>query len=178
MSLIVHIQDLKEHPVTLEINHKPAFFEIEDDEFSFRDNIIGEVTFTLVGKNVLAKGWLSTKVYTHCVRCLEEFSLTLNAPVELVFENDPKLLEPPLDFDPTAEIINYFDGSIIDPKEVLRELIMLELPYLAYCKPDCKGLCQRCGTNLNNGTCSCPPQSKTDTKTQPEWKQVLRQIKL
>ena len=65
MSLIVHIQDLKEHPVTLEINHPPEFFELEDKEFTFKDRVVGNVTFTLVQRNILASGWLETKAYKY-----------------------------------------------------------------------------------------------------------------
>lgn len=178
MSLIVHLQDLKEHPVILEINHSPGFFELEDKEFTFKDRVVGNVTFTLVQKNILATGWIETKAYTSCVRCLEEIQVSLHADVQLTYSNDTRWREQPVEIDPMAEIINYFEGEIIEPKNELRELIMLELPFLPLCKPDCKGLCPQCGANLNYEQCSCQTrQPEEDISLLPEWKKVLRQIR-
>ncbi|MCD6385653.1 DUF177 domain-containing protein [Candidatus Sumerlaeota bacterium] len=178
MSLIVHIQDLKEHPVTLEINHPPGFFELEDKEFTFKDRVVGNVTFTLVQRNILASGWLETKAYTSCVRCLEEILVPLHAEVSLTYSNDTRWLEHSVEIDPMAEIVNYFDGEIIEPKNEFRELIMLELPFLPLCKPDCKGLCPQCGANLNKEQCHClQTQQQKKASFTPEWKEVLRHIR-
>jgi uncharacterized protein len=38
---------------------------------------------------------------------------------------------------------------------VLREQVLLSLPARTLCKPDCKGLCPRCGENRNSGACRC-----------------------
>ena len=38
----------------------------------------------------------------------------------------------------------------------LAEQIILEFPSRVLCSPDCKGLCPRCGADLNEGKCSCP----------------------
>ena len=44
---------------------------------------------------------------------------------------------------------------MLDLKEVAENSIYLELPFKKLCNEDCKGLCQSCGVNLNNETCSC-----------------------
>ena len=46
-----------------------------------------------------------------------------------------------------------------DVAGVLREAVLLELPFNLRCRPDCKGLCQRCGADLNEGPCGCPAQA-------------------
>ena len=43
----------------------------------------------------------------------------------------------------------------LDLEELLREDILLELPSKYLCSPDCKGLCPKCGKNLNEGDCGC-----------------------
>ena len=43
----------------------------------------------------------------------------------------------------------------IDLNEVLREQFYLALPMKPLCREDCAGLCPKCGTNRNTGTCSC-----------------------
>ena len=47
----------------------------------------------------------------------------------------------------------------IDLYELLREDIILNLPMIHLCKPDCKGLCSQCGANLNYEKCSCNKDS-------------------
>ncbi len=39
--------------------------------------------------------------------------------------------------------------------ELCRTDVMLQIPMKHLCKPDCKGLCSQCGTNLNKDTCNC-----------------------
>ena len=47
------------------------------------------------------------------------------------------------------------DG-VLDVDEVIRTDLLLALPSKHLCASDCKGLCSRCGANLNHGACSCP----------------------
>ena len=37
----------------------------------------------------------------------------------------------------------------------LMEQLEMEFPVRFLCREDCKGLCQRCGKNLNEGACDC-----------------------
>lgn len=43
----------------------------------------------------------------------------------------------------------------LDLDELLREDVLLDLPSKFLCSPDCKGLCPKCGKNLNEGPCGC-----------------------
>jgi uncharacterized protein len=45
----------------------------------------------------------------------------------------------------------------LDP--LVREDILLSMPYKFLCADDCKGLCPKCGKNLNEGPCSCKPET-------------------
>ena len=45
---------------------------------------------------------------------------------------------------------------MLDTDALLRDDILLELPSKFLCKDSCKGLCPKCGKNLNEGKCSCP----------------------
>jgi len=43
----------------------------------------------------------------------------------------------------------------LDTDSLLRDDILLELPSKLLCKEDCKGLCLKCGNNLNESSCGC-----------------------
>ncbi|MBO4896780.1 MAG: DUF177 domain-containing protein [Clostridia bacterium] len=47
-------------------------------------------------------------------------------------------------------------GTKIDLGGAVLGEILSNLPMSILCKPDCKGLCPKCGANLNNTTCNCP----------------------
>lgn len=48
-------------------------------------------------------------------------------------------------------------GEELDTAPLVAEQVQLELPARPLCRPDCAGLCPRCGANLNEGPCGCAP---------------------
>ncbi|MBN8554531.1 MAG: DUF177 domain-containing protein [Deltaproteobacteria bacterium] len=48
-----------------------------------------------------------------------------------------------------------FDGQVVDLRPLIRELLILQLPMRTLCSDSCKGLCMKCGENLNDSKCSC-----------------------
>ncbi len=53
----------------------------------------------------------------------------------------------------------YFDGEGVFVEELVLEHISLNFPQRKLCREECKGLCQYCGRDLNEGTCGCEPRS-------------------
>ncbi|NIO05105.1 MAG: DUF177 domain-containing protein, partial [Proteobacteria bacterium] len=49
----------------------------------------------------------------------------------------------------------FFSGDEVDLSGLIREQILLGIPYKALCHEECKGLCSQCGINLNEGNCGC-----------------------
>ena len=97
-----------------------------------------------------------------CDRC---FSLT-NTNMSLEFEHN---LVVSLSGDSNDDYIEVPDNTL-DLDELVTTDILLELPLKYLCREDCRGLCQNCGKNLNNGECGC---SKTATDPRLE---VLKQL--
>ena len=54
-----------------------------------------------------------------------------------------------------AKIVNYFDGDVIDLSPVVRDVLLSDQPLNNICNADCRGLCLKCGANLNHGDCGC-----------------------
>ncbi len=93
---------------------------------------------------------------TSCSRCLKELDrtlvLNLKAPVAESLEN----------MDNEEYIIP--ENKIIDLKELVREALILNLPMSHLCSENCKGLCVKCGKDLNGGDCGCVRVEKD-----PRW---------
>jgi uncharacterized protein len=119
----------------------------------------GRVTLMRTDVGILASADLHCAVTGRCSRCLTEVSY----PVLLAFQEEywptadastGEMLPPP--GDPDAFLID--PEQILDLTEAVRQYRVMAEPMQLLCKPDCLGLCPRCGYNLNQGPCGCPRQ--------------------
>ena len=106
----------------------------------------GESRFYLSGE-------ISGAVQLSCRRCLVDVTETVREGIQCLFAPEG---------DPTAEgdpdVYLYDPGAReLDLKGAVRESWLLAAPAFVQCKADCRGLCPRCGIDLNTGTCSCVP---------------------
>ena len=94
----------------------------------------------------------SVDYVAECARCLSpvsgQFTLSLEKTVA------PRNLLSNLDEDKLDDYAIIEDG-FLDMDEQLRAQLEMEFPIRFLCHDDCKGLCQKCGKNLNEGKCDC-----------------------
>ncbi|MGA2886922.1 MAG: DUF177 domain-containing protein [Terracidiphilus sp.] len=91
-----------------------------------------------------------------CARCVEPVEIPLGADYDLIFRPASADTEAPERSITAPETeIGYYQGDSLALEDVLREQVLLSLPVRTLCKPDCKGLCPRCGVNRNSQNCSC-----------------------
>ncbi len=91
-----------------------------------------------------------------CARCVEPVAIRLEADFDLVFRPAGADSEAPDRTITAPETeIGYYQGDSLALEDVLREQVLLSLPVRTLCKPDCKGLCPRCGENRNRKAYCC-----------------------
>ena len=110
-----------------------------------------EVTLDLwlesVHDGVLATGTAATAWTGECRRCLNEATGDLEVHFRELFEEAP------------TEGDSYpLRHEQVDLEPLAREAVLLELPQAPLCKEECRGLCPRCGADLNEGDCDCEPE--------------------
>jgi uncharacterized protein len=101
-------------------------------------------------------GRVNTTLEMPCSRCLEPFTIAVDAPFDLRYqphsqnkgEGEREIEADDLD---TA----FYENDEIDLGQLMEEQFYLALPMKPLCQDDCKGLCPNCGTNLNKATCDC-----------------------
>ena len=106
--------------------------------------------------DIRLKGSFEGKFQVPCARCVEPVEIPLAAEFDLIFRPvgvDGESPERSITAPETE--IGYYQGDSLALEDVLREQVLLSLPVRTLCKPDCKGLCQRCGANRNSQACSC-----------------------
>ena len=94
-------------------------------------------------------GSIATTIHGVCDRCATDFDQQVTFPIDVVLvtelsneENEDEWVFP-------------LEGDNADLEDIVRTVFVLNFGSKLLCKPDCKGLCCRCGKNLNNEACTC-----------------------
>jgi uncharacterized protein len=75
-------------------------------------------------------------------------------------------------FDNRENVVELPAGAkSVDLTEYVRSELLVTVPFKPLCKETCKGLCPRCGTDLNAGSCECKPE-----QAESRW-EALRHLK-
>lgn len=104
--------------------------------------------------DVVVSGCLTAKYLAQCSRCLKPLELVLDVDFNEVFKRNPALLEN-ADGNRDDGEIRYFGGDEISLDKLVDDIILLNVQRYPLCKQDCKGLCNVCGADLNEGECDC-----------------------
>jgi uncharacterized protein len=107
-------------------------------------DLAGDITVDLkltnVSSRILIKGTIKAPVFLTCSRCIEEFTLELEIPIEEEFlpEGSPELEEETMGWD-NLSLFEYSQDQI-DLYEVIRQNIISAIPYKALCAELCPGI--------------------------------------
>jgi uncharacterized protein len=106
--------------------------------------------------DIRLRGSFSGKFQVPCARCVEPVEVPLEAEFDLIFRPAAADSEGPERSITAPETeIGYYQKDSLALEDVLREQVLLSLPVRTLCKPDCLGLCPRCGANRNSQPCQC-----------------------
>lgn len=86
-----------------------------------------------------------------CDRCLEN----VKVPMDLDFERKVDAAASAQERIAQLDEQSYIDGYQLDVDCMVLDEMITEIPDKVLCKDDCKGVCLKCGINLNHETCSC-----------------------
>ena len=135
----------------------------------FVGKLTGQVRLRNIGHEIRVLGRLQAVAVLPCSRCLREHEVDL----EFDFCETCSLtqMDAPGSYLSDAELaepapIPILDGNFVNLTELVRQLLVLNLPSRSLCSPDCKGLCPQCGADLNITTCECQRQV-TDPRLAP-----------
>jgi uncharacterized protein len=132
------------------------------------------LSLTRSGHSVAARGHLTGPLGFICSRCAEEAPFQVDHEFSHLFvEAEDASGQIPEDVGDVETLESTeFEGREIDLEPLVAEELVLSLPTVPLCSEDCKGVCQRCGSNRNEGDCGCDIRD-----VDPRWEQ-LRDIKL
>jgi len=155
--MIISLQDIPKEGLSLSYLESSEKFGFPRS--SFPDPISISLYLSRDGDEILAEGRVVARELLQCSRCLAEATnlieaqfMTAYAPLtQAPREEEVQLRREDLD------VIFYQDDSI-ELSELITGQILLARPMRPLCKPECLGLCQACGQDLNLRACGCSPE--------------------
>lgn len=111
--------------------------------------IVAEILLESVVEGIFVTGTISGDWVLRCARCLTEFAAPFEIPVAELFVSRP---------DEDADDYELTEDAAIQPDQMFRDAIGVEMPFSPLCRSDCQGLCEICGGNRNLGECPGHPQ--------------------
>ena len=130
--------------------------EPASDAEQLMDHVTGDVKFVRTHQGIWVQANLTVGISQDCSRCLTDFNRTLE--LELDEEYFPEVdvrtgrrLLPPEEW----EGLYIGADHILDLAEAARQSALATLPMKPLCKPDCVGICDRCGIDRNLNHCEC-----------------------
>lgn len=117
---------------------------------------------------------VSGRLNVPCSRCLEPAGVAIEGELRYLFSLDKeedKRAEPDFEADGDEEvmILDSWEDEI-DLGPLIWEVLITLLPSAPVCSQECRGLCPKCGADLNKSSCSC-----TDDEGDPRF-EVLRSL--
>ena len=94
-------------------------------------------------------GTVTTTLHGVCDRCAADFQRDVRLPMEVVLVTELS------DEDNEDEWVFPLEGDSADLEDIVRTVFVLNMDSKLLCRPDCAGICCRCGKNLNDGPCNC-----------------------
>jgi len=154
----IDVRDLVGRPGTSKVEQLSGTVdELTTELASLRADapITGELVLESLDEGILAIGVLEGAMSLRCARCLKEFERGFSVELSELFVPFPHEDSDEYPLDPEG---------FLDPDQMVRDAVGIELPFAPLCRPDCRGLCSRCGGDLNLDECTC-----TEPETDPRW---------
>ena len=129
-----------------------------DEQAPRQERVSGTATFLRTREGVLVTAHLEGVEHGACSRCLVDVAV----PIRIDFTEE---YFPTVDLrtgahvaaPPDPEAFRIDAEHTLDLEEAIRQAWAGTVPMQPLCRPDCRGLCPRCGQDLNQGPCACRP---------------------
>jgi DUF177 domain-containing protein len=151
----IDVRDLLEHPGASRTVHveepvgglRTALADVPDDA-----PIAGDLVLESVIEGIYVTGSVEGRFAMCCARCLKPFDRDFDVEMTELYAREPG---PEDDYALTPELT-------LDPEPMVRDAVVLEMPFSPLCRPDCLGLCEICGGDRNLG--ECPGHVRKDAR--------------
>ncbi len=163
--MIVDLTVIESWPWIFDLVVEPAETELDVEGFRLKSSVKAKGEIESHAGWFEVKGVIEAGAEIDCSRCLEPIDRSLSVPFNIrLLRSDDLAGVAENAIDKSELDSSVLDSDQVDLTDVVREQILLDLPEQVFCKEDCKGLCPKCGANLNLIECNCE-----EDEMDPRW---------
>lgn len=107
-----------------------------------------DLNITKYDIDIYVSGNIKGAIKMVCGRCLAYYRQEIEVELKAHFF--------PREEGTDSDELNAYDGDTLDLYPLLHDQILMAVPFKPLCNDNCKGLCSRCGADLNKEKCGCP----------------------
>ena len=153
--MLINLSDVLSHKgkvIQIEAQLEMEDFKSRLGRFQIKKRDPFLLTLTHVGnREILITGQLDLEIEIPCDRCLEsvaeKFHIEISKTLDMNMSEEDRIKE--------LDEKSYVSGYDLDVDQLVYGEILVNWPMKVLCKEECKGICRKCGTNFNEGDCSC-----------------------
>lgn len=147
----ITVSEIPEEGIELELKESLTL-----EPYNFLSPVHASIRIDKRETEVIVRGVIKGEVEQQCSRCVKNFSMSITAPIDVIYhpaediqrEEHHELLTDELD-------TGFYKNGILDTDDLIREQFLLNMPMKPLCSPDCKGICPKCGADMNIAACNC-----------------------
>ena len=132
----ISVRDITSNGLDIDQSIPKEGIGLSSEEVDIKSLLNVKAHLEKVDNFVVADARIKAEFGYMCARCLEELSSTEERSYKFDFEIDPTM-------------------EYVDLGEEIRQEIIMANPAKVLCSKDCKGICPKCGINLNKEQCKC-----------------------
>lgn len=154
LSEIMSIEDKVKH---IDVPFEKEVIELDGMEYKISKKSMIDLEIAHVGdRKVSIQANAEISLLIPCSRCLEDVEVNF----DIHFDKEVDFRQTEDDRVDDINEMSYITDFDLDVDLLIYGEILLDFPLKVLCKEDCKGICNSCGKNLNEGSCDCDSQPK------------------
>jgi uncharacterized protein len=154
--MLIDLTKLIEPVHPLDVKFQPDEIALDMEDIVLSDEVKLDGTIEKHSYQVDVIGTLTGKANLNCHRCVAPIETNLKIPFRTAYvSSEYKSSEKEVQLSGDDLDLDFYEDDHIDLTALVREQIILNVSDTALCKPDCLGLCPKCGANKNEKTCAC-----------------------
>ncbi len=152
--MIINVSEIAENGLNLNLKKEAEWFNSSTEEKNGLIRVNSDIEFNLdlfkVVREISVKGTVEFGIVSSCSLCLDGVDQHIKIATNLLLSPKETVEEEGADVDHET-----YEGEHLDLNDYFRQQISLSLPFKVVCNEQCKGLCPKCGINMNSEKCGC-----------------------
>lgn len=144
------IADIPDEGLELDIEER-----VNVEDVALSGPVISQLSLNKVEREIIITGRLKAEMELQCSRCLKDFTQRLDINVNVVYHPAEDVAGEKHALKDDELDMGFYQGEELDLQELLKEQILLNKQMKPLCGEHCKGICPKCGKDLNTGQCNC-----------------------